>query len=310
MRKHLIWIVVVIVVAAAVVSPAPGGSAAEKAQARKPAYVFGMCFRTNTGMDSQYKAFYQEAIKAFAEKESMDIKIMFYSDPKAYIADLRKGRVDFGISTSNDVLYTALKEKLMEPFVMFAVFGQKSYRNCIYVKKKSGFKKISDLKQKTLLTYDTFESYVSLRDLLKSSPEDYFVLRAGVSAFSSIYAIGLDDTDAIYVADVNIKYFEKSNPGPVKELQEIACSNEMSYTPIFKKKDFPPEVADEFIDYAMNITENKQMKKYAPLLRTAKMATFPARRAGYEGFISLMDKGYKEKWDKSYEQWIKYQRGQ
>ncbi|HOX27591.1 MAG TPA: PhnD/SsuA/transferrin family substrate-binding protein, partial [bacterium] len=152
-------------------------------------YVFGMCqTRNGAGMDSQYKVMMEEILKAFSAESGIKIEAKFFSENSEFLSAAKSGKVDFAMTSRQDDVYAILKSGKMTPFLTIALYGKKTSKNCIYTKGKSDSVALQALKGKSLLTYDSIDSYIKLRKLLQVKPEDFFDLKISPNAFSSIYA--------------------------------------------------------------------------------------------------------------------------
>ncbi len=282
--------------------------APEAAQENRESYTVGMCLASGAGMDSQNKAIFTDLVKAFSAKEGLKIQFNYYLKPDEFLADVDKGKLDFALTSHTMVNYAVIKQNKMIPFVSAQVFEHKSVRSCIYVKKDKGFKTVADLRNRRMMTYEAMDAFFSLRRLAGEAPDKVFRLKAGVNAPSMIYAIGLDDTDAIYITDFNVDFFKKTNPGPVKDLVAVGCGEPQKFFPFMKSPKVSETMSMKIREFLMNMSKEESLKKYRPLIKQMKMSFIPTDKSEYQDLLDLIDEGKKNDWQKDYDNWIKYQK--
>ncbi len=283
--------------------------AATLAKSEKTQYTMGILLKTNTGIDGQYKVLFTDIMKVFSEKGAEKIDLKFYSDPDMFISDAEKNVIDFAMSTTPEVYYEILRTNSMTPFMSEIFFGRRENRYCLFAKKEKKFNGLEDLKNKRVLTYGERDAYYALKKLLKGdSPSRYFILKEGPSAFSMIYSLGLDDVDAIFVNDANVDYFKKTNPGPVKNIEPVACLGGIWNVPIMRSRRAPDSLVKKLREFGANFKNEPLLAKYKPLMKQMKFSFCSASRENYNTIINLMDEGSKSGWLKEFDVWMKYQR--
>ncbi len=247
-------------------------------------------------------------VKALGEKEGINFEIKNYNDPQKFIDDANKGLIDIAAAIQEEDYYSILKKKKLTPFMSVKVFEKKEFIYCLYAKKGKDYKNISDLRGKHVLTTKEMSKYFILRKLIGKNPEEMFVLGISPNALSAIYALGLDDTDAVFTADMTLDYFKITNPGPVRKIVPVACTGGIRYLPIFKSSKVSDSLARKFVDFALNIENVAEMKKYIPLMKQVKFSFYTVTEDDYKSFVSLLDEGKKLGWNKDFDNWLKYQK--
>ncbi len=282
-------------------------AAADAAQEKEEALRFGMRLNTSAGIDAQNKTILSDIAKMFGDKKGIRIEMKYYLNSDEFMADINNNRIDIAVTTESMILYNIIKSNKMKPFLSAELFGKQSIRGCVFVKKEKGFKSLDDLKNMRMLTYKTMDAYFALRKLVGSAPENLFRLRTGTNASSMIYAIGLDDTDSIYITETNVEFFKKSNPGPVKGLTAIACGDAIRIFPVLISPRVPDATVHDIQDFIVNMADDEELKKYTPLMKQMKMSFIPAAKEDYKPLIDLVDEGKKKGWEKDFDMWLRYQ---
>ncbi len=274
-------------------------------------YVFGYSLtgKSVSSLESQFKVIISDVIGAFSEKEGLKIEVKPYTDLDDFISDISSNKVDFAIATSDQTNTIILKQNKMAPFLSFAIFGKKKNNFCMYAKKEKGFIAMKDLKKKRVLTYGGMNGYLVLRTVVGEPPETYFNLGMSPNASSMIYSLGLDDSEAIFIVDANIQYFKKTNPGPVRNVAPVFCTEGYSNSPLLKSSRVPDALVKKLVDFAMNIDKHESLKKYRPLLSQMKIKFYPVTRDDFKHYyVDLVDEAIKLGWDKDFNKWKAYQK--
>ncbi len=253
-------------------------------------------------------AMFNDLVKVFEKKENIKCDVIPYSDEKLFLSDIRKGRLDFAMSMRVDGIYDVLKSGKMKPIFQFETFGEERYRYCLYVKKSRNMRTLADIKGLRLASYEDMIPYFYLREITKVPPEDYFVMKMSPNPSSSIYALGLGDADVLFTIDFNLEYFRLTNPGPVKDLVSIACSDSIPRVPFFASVKVNPAVAEKIFTYTAGIDKEEELKKYRPLVKMMKSKPTRVTTRDYAGLMAMYETGVKKGWDKDFRAWLKYSR--
>ncbi len=280
------------------------------ARAEPNKYVFGYSLtkKSVSSMESQFMVILSDVIAAFSEKEGVKIEVKTYADLDLFISDVNNNLVDLAVATSDHTNGILLKQNKMTPFLSFELFGRKTNNFCVYAKKGKGFKNLKDLRKKRVLTYGGMNAYLVLRNVVGEPPEFYFDLGMSPNASSMIYSLGLDDSDAIFIVDANIQYFKKTNPGPVRDVAPVVCTEGYNNSPLLRSPRVPEALVKKLVDFAVNIDKQEPLKKYRPLLSQMKIKFYPATRDDFKYYyVDLIDQAVKLGWDKDFNRWKAYQ---
>ncbi len=282
------------------------------AEADKDKYVLALNVKSNAGMDGQTRVVFTDVAKIFSRESGRNLVVKFYTDTNELMSDIRKKSVDMLFFSDMQVNYNLIKQKKMTPFISMKLFGKEGHRACLYAKKKNNYKNINDLKGKRVITYrDSLDAYYTLRKLTKGTPpENVFSLKTSPNAFSMIYALGLDDADAIYINEFNVEYFKMTNPGPVKDIAQIACSEAVPNWAVMKSPDLPDDFARALQSFMINAPRNEALKQYRPMMKQVAMSYNIVTAENFKSLVALIDEGKKLGWDKDYETWMRYQKSE
>ena len=245
------------------------------------------------------------------EKYHIKLNVKWYNSEKEIKKAADDERLSFIFSSSGHYLELYGSGKF-KPYMGVTIMGMKSKANCLYVRKKSSYKKINDLKNKKIITYGGISDYMELRKLTHGEPPEFFFDRLDIvnNGTSSFYALSMKEVDAAFVSQSTYQFMKKTNPGPVSNVRELACSFPWYDNPIFISKDVPDDDAEKIMSLFRNAykvtKKNNKLKKYARMLKAYKIKFVPVSPEDFQPFYDLFHEGRKKGWDKDYMQWRKY----
>jgi ABC-type phosphate/phosphonate transport system substrate-binding protein len=316
MRKKIvngiITLTAAVILAALFPAPAPAAGKAAAPQtpaadsASRPKYTLGTRLGYGKEADGQLKSLCTEIIKAGAAEAGFDVEFKWYLTDEDYLKAAKENSLDLTLVLSYELLAEILGKYNYEPILEGSVFGMEKYPACLYVNKDSKFKSVADLKNSTALTYNTATSYYQMYKLLGVNPSEYFkVLKVSPNAISSLYAVAMGgDTDAAFAYKVNLENLKMTNPGPVKKLREIACSEDFYVIPLAASRRFPKTVAAKFVEVLLRVQTDDAFKRVRPLLIQTKTKFTPAKKADYDNLLKLVKQAEKNGWDKDFKTWL------
>ena len=278
----------------------------------KQTYQLGCrAFEGNEQQGAMMFKIIQDLLDVLDDKENLHIKLKWYKTDKKFIRDMKAGKLDF-IFSEPELYLKAFETKKYEPFLGVGVFGMNKRANCIYVDKKSKYKKMADLQSADVITYGSIFDYMELRTLINGEPPEFFFNHLDVSSsgMSSFYALAMDEVDAVFVSQATYKMMKATNPGPVKNLRELACSIDWVEAPLFVSKKVPDKVLDTVEDFFKKEPKKKKsdprLKKYMPMLKKYKIKFVRLSSKDFQPFYDMYRNADKKGWDKDYRQWKKY----
>jgi ABC-type phosphate/phosphonate transport system substrate-binding protein len=276
------------------------------ASAVRPKYILGFRLGYGKEADGQLKSVGTEIFKAAAAEAGFDLELKWYLNDEEYLKATKDNSLDLTMLVSYELLADILGKYNYEPIARGSVFGMEKYPACFYVNKDSKFNSVADLKHATALTYDTATSYYQMHKLLGVNPSEYFnVLKVSPNAISSLYAVALgSDADVAFAYKVNLENLKLTNPGPVKKLREIACSDDFYVIPLLASKRFPKDSTAKLVGILYNAQQDAAFKTIRPLLIQTKTKFIPAKKTDYDGLLKLVATAKKNGWDKDYKAWI------
>jgi ABC-type phosphate/phosphonate transport system substrate-binding protein len=281
--------------------------------AEKKSYTFGIRVGLSNQFDGQLKSIMTDIVKLLSKNIKIDVNMKWYLDDSEFISDLNKGNIDFAYTTSDDNTIKILNlknnnEYLFMPFLRTTLFKRKYAKYCIYTNTNSNISNIGQLKGKNIINYSELFSYILLRIMLNgTNPEGYFkAVNVSPNGPSSFYSLALNEAPSAFVMDHNIDMLKIANPGPVKKIRELICSEELPFYPIYYRSSTPIEIVNEMISIFINIPQDNNINKYRPLLKMYGIRFIHTDRKDYDVIINIYKEAYKNGWDKDYERWIKY----
>lgn len=294
MRKRAALCVAVLVLLAATRTLAAGGQK----------YNIAFLMSLDLGLDTQFRNIMAELAPEMSKKLGVGLTFETYNDEARFFAAIKKGDIDIAYSNDPGVIIALMANHGFVPFATYSMYGKMKKRMCLYASKKGPYKSINDLKgADVLFAPKSLYMYMLLHKLTGGSPMAFYHLKTSEGPSSNIYALSLGETDAIFGSSQLNDYFKITNPGPVKNTQEIACTDEMYSTPIVHTSNVPDAVIAKFTDILANGYKDKDFKKFQPLMNMAKVRFFPVTTADYAADLALYAEIEKKGIDREYRQW-------
>ncbi len=273
------------------------------ASAAEPTYAFGLYFNVGGAQDAQVKTLLSEAMQLLADDEGFHFQFKYFREYEEYMKALEDRTLDFAYSNLDP-------EKIIPGYsraMTNTVYGTSSYKNCLYVKKDSGFKTLEDIKGKKAMTYPTPMAYNELRRILRGEPpETYFLLGASASGMSSFFALSLKQVDVVHSTETAYKHMQKTNPGPVKNVKVLVCSDIVRHYPAMLVKDaVSPAFRTHVLEVLKGAHKHPKLKRFHPLMQMAGFRFVELKNDNYEQLIANTQDAMKLGWDKDYASWIR-----
>jgi len=266
-------------------------------------FTVGILTSRGDNQESQNREIILEALSVFGKREKLIFSPKLFYDKNEYIKTLRDGKLDMAFGPDYDSYIAAMKSGY-KPFLSLSMFGREEIRTCIYARNESGFKDIGDLKGKSIMTYLEATAYLYLKKRLGTPPEDYFSkVRTTPHGLSALYALSMKDTDTVFVQDSNFYFMKLMNPGPVKDVKEIWCTDSIPLRPVLHNKDVPEKLAAELVKFMNDIGRDEGFKKYWPLIKQFNVKIKTVKKQDYDPQIKLFDEAEKKGWMKEYKAW-------
>jgi ABC-type phosphate/phosphonate transport system substrate-binding protein len=271
-------------------------------------YTFGFKLKYASEMDAQNRSIFGDMVKAIAENYKMTINQIWYEDDEEFVRAVKKGELDFAFTNRFSILTQAIETRKYRPFIAPNMLGRKSIKFCLYANPIANVGSIESAKGKRALIVDDSIGFYSMRMMLGENPGSYFSsLKIGPSSISIIYALAMSDADVGFVDDITIEFMKKNNPGPVKKLMKIACSDDYFLQPLLVLKDVPKESVSKIEMFLLgDFAKNELLKKYRPLLKMYKFGFIKVSEDDYSNVLYLYRKAQKSLWEKEYDYWLRY----
>jgi hypothetical protein len=278
-------------------------------------YKLGVKMGLGNEWDAQNKSIIRDFAKVIDERKNVKIEIVWFLELDDLIAAVKKNELDFVYTPNLGNSLNLMANYGFEPFMVFELLGKKNWANCLFTNKNSPAGSIGDLRgMKGLLDYDFF-TYATLRKLIGDRPETFFnPLKGSPNQFSSVYSVSMELEDAAYISELGIEFQRINNPGPIKKLKSLTCSEE-HFIPSFLRSKKVPEsiITDMQIIADLNRDEfrkDEMLKRYYTLFKTYKVKFARVTKKDYAPLLAIYKDAVKKGWLKDYEQWEKYAKDQ
>ncbi len=278
-------------------------AACSAADQTKPNYIFAMRL---TGMSSsdqaQMKNMITEIGKILSKRENFTISIKYYNDDEVFMKDALGGKMDFVFTPSKYFVYVLLKKKKYDALYTYSVLGLKGEKWCFYVNAKRGFKSIADLKNKKIVMTNGRDDYYECRKLIESNPLDYFMTIINpADILSAFYEMSMNGYDAVFASELGYKNMKFTNPGPVKDVEPILCTELLPFNPFLVSKKVPKQTAIRFRDILITAHKDEDFRTYWPLLKNFKIKFVEMSNDDFKPYIMLFEDGMKKGWEMDYQ---------
>lgn len=278
--------------------------AARPALAQKSSYTFGVFWNAGARLNTSYSMMSKDIAKAFSLSQGIQLSNLFYSDLDKFYEDIAMRKLDFIYANTEDDFLMGIMYGY-KPFATFSLFGKDKASHCLYVLNDSGIDTAAALAGKKIVTYPHQTAYSQLRKLLNAPPEKHFAsVTTSTDAYAMVDALTTGAADAMFIVETNIDFFEQVNPGPIKKIKRIACSESLHFMPIMTAPEVPADMLDRFEDFYMNMYKDETLKKYLPFLKQVDLKVFRVSDQDYEPFFQLYEDALAQKWDKDHETWL------
>ena len=243
----------------------------------------------------------------YEKRNHILIELKIYDDMSVVAKDLRNKKIDFFLPGEKEILHDMIKKYKMIPFLSGSTFNMDHDKHCLFVKNSSPYKSLHDTEGKKLQAVQASDLYYSLRLIIKKNPLEYFEnIRFAKNPTSLFYSLALDQCDVIMVNYHQLIYMKKTNPGPVKDIRELACSEAFPNAPLMHTKAVPEKVLTDFETFLINMRKDKELKKYWPLMKSFDYRVYKVTAKDYEPVFRLIEEARKKGWDKEYKTLLKF----
>lgn len=216
-----------------------------------------------------------QTLNAFAkdasEKTGIKIKYVQYGSD-GYLTGFKKGEVDFGLVSMDDVFTLKRMGVTLEPLVTVSMKKKNGMRGCIYTKKD--IKNVKDLAGAPVNLYGAGSyrgGYVLIRKLLLDNgidmpPYEFFgpIYKIPYEG-SGFQALLLGKIDAVADADWNFEVFGKNLPQS-KSIKTVYCTDMYPVMGVFMKKGTDKAVAAKLRKYLKGMSTSPALGELRTIL--------------------------------------------
>ena len=251
--------------------------------------------------DSQYLNLFKEAFSEVLKTLKIEGEFNHFVEEEAFFKALKGNRGPSLAQVGNVEQMIKTMRLGYRPVITYSFQGLKANRLCLYVKEDSSFKKVKDLKGKTLTMSKNLFEYTKLRELLGEAPELFF---SGVDLTGDgdapAYAFYMEHPDALFITVQQVKFLELNNPQTVKGNREIGCTEDYALMAMLA----PPEITDSLVEEMVvllnRIGAGERVQKFYPLLKYLKVKAYQADVKQYAPLAEAYEKAVEKGWDDDY----------
>lgn len=295
------------------------GLAAELRSANKE-FVFLMPLSRNT-QSKQLVGMLERVGEVVGERGGFKIKMVSpqYISGERIIDMVEKmfkeGKADFGYVFANEyVRYVDSGGKLMTPIFSMTLLNKPSLENCVYVRKKDGFKKIADLRGKNWGGQSLTPLFHILHENgVKEPPEKFFAKMMFVPEMNrteNLDALLGKKVDAV-TADSLGMMLALGSSDHKSEIDALYCTEQYHNWIFVAKKGTPENVVNEGKKLFLNAHKDKAFQEFWWFLTMMKGHFVPFNEAELKRTRELVKLEDKNGWDQKdrkfqVENWKKY----
>jgi ABC-type phosphate/phosphonate transport system substrate-binding protein len=266
----------------------------------------GMWIAVGTEFDAQNKQILSDVITAFSQKYDMTSDYLWFTDKDKFTNAIKNGKLDIIYTEQPEYFNVIQSTKYYTPLVLPSMLGIQDYSICLFVNTTSKLNSIDDLKGKNIQIALSEFDYFALRSILPDKPEYVFrSIEVMKSGFSSIYALAMNDIDVAFISTFEGSFMKMNNPGPLKKIKPILCTEQFPSMPVFVSKKLPDSISKEMSVFLFNIKGEEGLKKYRPIFNTYKLKFVPVNLDRYKPILNLLNKSQSNGWNKDYETYKK-----
>jgi len=278
-------------------------AAAGQCRAEKQSYSFGVFWDAGNKLNTSYSIMAKDLTKAFSQTEKIKMFNIYYKNIGSFQDDIGTRKLDFiYANTEKDFLHATIYG--YKPFATLSIFGKQKASYCIYVKSDNTATSTAGLAGKKLVTYPYQNTYTLLRKMLNAPPEKTFgKIMTTTDAFASVNALASGAADAIFLLETNVDYFKQVNPGPVKKIKKLACSDPQYFMPLMVSPEVPDPMVARTKNFFASLNTNVELQKYKPLMKQVGLKIIFVGEADYEPFLKMYEAALADGWDKDFDAW-------
>jgi len=257
--------------------------------------------------DAQTLAIISDITKLISERNNVDLRIVKYDKLNDFIRDVKSGIIQTFVGLSYKTEAELVPSMNFKPLFTHTIYGQKMNRFCLWKKKGKFGSSISGLKgRKIIIDGKDFFQYMTLREMLGEAPENSATITFGPNGSSIIYALALDQADAAVLSETQVNFFKFTNPGPVKDLEKVACGKDVYNPVIYASPKLSPVIITVISDFLKNARNDDGFKKWRPLMKTAKFVFYEPDKAILFSTFNDINAAKKKGWAKSFEKLVSF----
>lgn len=250
-------------------------------------------------LDAQLKVVFNEALQYIGKSIGRPVKLVYYRVGDDLWRDADKKLLDFGYATS-DVMRPGIK-----PLAAITISQKPSFAHCMYVHKNASFKKIQDLKGRTLIVNNFEPTFYELRKMVGRNPAGFF---SGIKATSKILGgfigVSLGHADAALETDVGYSFMRMTNPGAVKNLRVIACGSlRIPFPPMFYRTSVDPALVQQMKTALLKAHLAPSSQRFTKIMRSSGFKFIEPGHLDYTVTQRLITESVKKGWEKEFTYW-------
>jgi hypothetical protein len=268
----------------------------------KPQYIYGFFMPgTPKGDLGQLKSMGDYAAKVITGRENFTLVSKLYMNGDEFNKDVKAGAINFIYTSSKSEFVYLVRNYGYKPLFAFKYLGVMTEKYCFFANDASKYTSVKDIYHTRLVMSAYKEDYYICRKLTAADPINYFyTIKPATDIYSAFYVLKIADADVVFMSDQAATSLKTTNPGAVKDIKTIACSESYSFNPFLYSKNTPPDVVGKFRDTMLNMDKDKDFKTYWPLFKTFKIKAVEVQDADFKSSSDLIEYAEKNGWDKDF----------
>lgn len=278
----------------------------------KKEYVMGLWTGKATGIANIIAEFQFKILNKLSKKLGIKFTLKFFDSPIKVGEEINKGRVDISGFTPLDYVRARETRVKITPIATYVVGGfEKETQTCIFVKKDSKIKSISDLKGKPFAGTFSSDGWIFLRKrLLRSGinapPDKYFSLAKISEQVSAAYALITDNLSGFVTSQDMFQLFVKPLVGTLsREIIPIDCEiNKTINSPIVVREGMNEEIENKLQELILTSHKDPDFKEYRGVFKQYKLTFIPVTDEYYKSIYEIYEEAKTRGWLSEWDEWV------
>lgn len=276
----------------------------------QPKLVVGLALMNalGTNQEAGLIGLLKDTIAVFNARAHYNLEVKVFLNQDEYYRAINEGNL--AIALSQFVLNSKTGGLGYNIFMQVTMLGQNYPEECVYVRKDDPATKLSELRGRVVSAQDQDLVYYILRNLIGEPPEVFFrTPRLLKDDTSGLYALALKTVSVLVAKKTVVKFLEMTNPGPVKNLREIACFKGGLWGGLAINKKADPTFTKAFTSFLINMAKDPdpKVRRLQPLFKSVNARVTAVQdaefRREWDKFLQIIKTSENKGWRKGYSTW-------